>query len=104
MSFTSLQVNDEGTIIRTVLRNQDDDPMDLTGASTLTFRFKKPDDTVVEKTATVSGSATDGTLVYLTEAGFLDQAGTWEFQVYIELASGSWHSDVSQFQVKENFA
>jgi hypothetical protein len=104
MSFTSLQVDDQGTIIRTTLRNQDDDPINLTGHTSLVFRFQKPDSSVVEKVALVQGDDADGTVYYVTEEAFLDQAGTWLFQVFVETPAGAWHSDTSSFQVKENFA
>lgn len=68
--------------------------VDLTGATTLTIKLKKPSGTVVSKTATVVGDATAGVIRCYTAATDLDEVGLYEIQPYLVLASGwTGHGD-----------
>ena len=84
-------VGDIGTIIRYTTTT------DLSGNSALKLKYKKPDGTTGEWTATVYStySAQYGT----TEATDLDQAGSWKLQVYVEMVSWKGHSEEKTFEV-----
>lgn len=74
--------------LRIVFRFVEDDgtgkllPIDLTlAASSPGFAqawFRKPSGELVSRTLEVDPSPTSGEAAYLTEDGFLDEAGTWE--------------------------
>ena len=51
--------------------------IDISGAGTAKIRAEKPDETVVEWTATIE-DAVAGVVFYDTQTGDLDQVGTWK--------------------------
>lgn len=55
---------------------------DLTGYTSLTYQYKKPDGTTGEFTLTVE-NLTCGVVYYITQSGDLDQVGDWLFQTEI---------------------
>lgn len=79
--------------------------LDLSTATTLQFKLLRPDDTVLTVTPTFVTDGTDGQLQYNTQAGDLDQAGSWELQVRYVLANGSdRHTTAIGFNVREVIA
>lgn len=58
----------------------------ITIQTTLEIRYKKPDGTTGTWIASVEDS---NYAIYVTLSGDLDQAGTWEFQIYVVLPA-SW--------------
>lgn len=75
---------------------------DLSGAAVKRFLFQKPDGTVLTVDAGFGSDGTDGTLVYVTRDGDLDQTGTWRYQVYFEDGAEAKHSSVGKFKVFPN--
>lgn len=55
----------------------------LSGATVTKLKVKKPSGTEVEWTATVDGTK----LVYVTQAGDLDEEGLYKIQAYVELGA-----------------
>lgn len=97
-----IHLGDIGTAFRISLTDCDT-PVDLTGATDLTIAFKKPDDSIDPKTATVFGNAIDGVIQYITvDENDLDQLGTWEIQAVVTLPTGKWSSNIDKFRVYEN--
>ncbi len=80
-------------------------PLDISGASEITFLFKKPDDTPgTSKTKTggtvvFTNTGTDGKAYYDTEDGFLDMAGTWQRQGTVVIGGKTHHSAIVNFLV-----
>jgi hypothetical protein len=83
-------------------------PVNLSGASTIRVRFKKPDETTFDRTL-------DDTLLYMTDGtdGIVrykfttDESveGVWQCQGYVEWEGVSeFHSDVRTFTFKPNIA
>jgi hypothetical protein len=62
-------------------------PVDLTGA-TVTFRVRKPSGTVVLWAGTVTDGPA-GVVEYEPEAGDIDEAGIWYFELEIDWGGGS---------------
>lgn len=56
----------------------DGSQMDISSASSLKCRIRKPDGTVVEKTLTLESGGLNGQAYYLTQAGDIDQAEFYE--------------------------
>jgi hypothetical protein len=65
--------------------------IDLSGAGTAKIKYKKPDDTEGEWTATVE-NATVGIINYVTVPGDLDVPGTWHL-------NGVWDPDGDDYFV-----
>ena len=94
-------------------------PLDLSGATPatdLSMRIEKPgvspgDPPIVQTvvvtfaTATVPplpgfvGDGTDGYIEFRTPAGFLDRTGRWRRQGVVNLAPGTWSSEIIDFDV-----
>lgn len=89
-------------------------PLDLAAdpPSEIYFYFQKPDGSVVSKTFGASevellqadgdtAPGESGWAKYETEDSFIDQAGTWKLQGYMELQSGKWNAKAVSFQVEK---
>lgn len=97
-----VHVGDVGTKFTANLKD-DGVAVDLTGAITLTLRFMRPNRSRFEKMASVVGADTDGVIQYTTVANDIsNDPGTWNWQPYIELPSGSWSADWKPFHVEAN--
>lgn len=97
-----IQKNDVGLAIRVTIKDQDDIVVDVSGATTKELIFKKPDDSIVTKTASFYTDGTDGVIQYVTESNFLDTAGIWSVQGHIVLAGGEWKTTIDEFSVNKN--
>lgn len=76
--------------------------VDISTATTKSLLLYKPDRTLLTKAASFSTDGTDGKIRYTTLAADLSAAGSWQLQVYIEMPTGKWHSDVQAFHVYAN--
>ena len=80
-------------------------PLDISGATEITFKADRPDGTpAAEKTlgaaeVVLSTDGTDGKAYYLTDATFLNQAGSWQRQGKVDLGGGIHHSKIVSFPV-----
>lgn len=98
---TEMHINDIGTVIEMTIYD-DGEGVDLSTATLKQFIFKKPDGTTVTKTAAFSTNGADGKLRYVTVPNDLNVDGSWSLQVYVEMPTGKWRSDVGVFSVLEN--
>lgn len=74
--------------------------LDLTGALALTIRFRLNSAAPIDKTASVVGLPTLGTIRYVTISGDFTTPGTWKAQGVVTLADGSVaKSEVKTFTV-----
>lgn len=99
-----VHVGDIGTALRITLTEDCTTILNLTGSSSITMYLLKPDASVLTVTASTVGSPVDGIVEYLTQAGDLDQAGTWKIQVQVQFPSGTWKSNIEKFKVYPNLA
>lgn len=96
-------VDDVGTSFRFTLQDQDCDPVDLSTQTAMDVLFKRGDGVTFSRTAViVNAPGTDGVLEYLTIAGDLSQPGRWSAQARVTIASGTFHSTVVHFEVRQN--
>ena len=72
------------------------------GSSTHQINIKNPDDTVVNRSATLRDVGISGVMYYDTIAGDLDQAGTYKLQAKVVIPSGTYFTDVYTFKVHTN--
>ena len=91
-------VGDIGTIMRYTTTT------DVSGASTLTLKYLKPDGSgsTIAGEWTASVYSTYSAQFTTTAATDLDQEGTWILQVYADLAAWAGHAEKKEFTVKSN--
>jgi hypothetical protein len=98
---SEIHVNDIGTrFIFTVKDNGE--VVNISGAPMITIAFKKPSDTVIYRSGCLCSGGTDGRTYYDTVSGDLDEAGYYKVQGHIQLASGTYYTDIHTFQVHCN--
>lgn len=88
---------DIGTRLRTTLN------ANLTGYSTIEYKIKKPDSTIITKICSVEDVAT-GIIYYDTIANDLDLSGSYSIQAQIVFGSGNQNeSETQHFVVYDAF-
>ena len=84
---------------------EDEAAVDVSTSSTKQIFLKKPDGTIVIKTAAFVTDGIDGWLQYVTVAGDLDASGTWEYQPYVVLPGGyDGRGARLSFEVRDNLS
>ena len=103
MAENEIRVGDEKTRLQLIVKDNGVlVPINDATIKEIVFQKSDDDETVVTKPAVFVTDGLDAELEYLTEAGFLDVAGLWKMQAYIESPSWSGHSDITEFEVFEN--
>lgn len=87
-------LNDIGTQIRV------DVGSDITGALTKQIKYIKPNGDSGAWEATVSTQY----LIYTTQDGDLNQSGEWVAQAKVQTGSGTWHGEITRFEVLDPIA
>jgi hypothetical protein len=101
MAVNEIHVGDIGT--QFVVEVKDGSTaVDVSSATTKQILIKKPDGTLLTKTAGFFTDGTDGKLTYSTISGDLSIAGTWKIQAYVIIGGSEWHSDMQSFKVHRN--
>lgn len=101
MPAGEVRVADIGTVFRATVQDGGTE-VDVSAATLRRLIFRKPNGTLLTKTATLTTDGTDGQIEYATVTGDLDTPGRWMVQGYVEIGSGRWHTDISQFTVHKN--
>ena len=97
-----ITVDDVGTVIRYTIKDQDGVVVDISAASVKDIILLSPAGKKTTKTASLTGSGTDGKMQYITIAGDLSLPGTWRRQAKVALLSGTFFTDVATFEVAGN--
>ena len=100
---SEIHQNDVGTRFQVTIKD-DGSVVDLSAASGLTISFRKPSDTILNRTAStlVDGSAASGVMYYDSVTGDLDEAGNYKLQGKVVLTSGTFYTDIHTFKVRCN--
>ena len=100
---SEIHVDDIGTRFQVTIKD-DGSVVDLSAASGLTISFRKPSDTVVNRTASTlsDGSVVSGVMYYDSVSGDLDEAGNYKLQAKVVLTSGTFYTDIHTFKVHCN--
>jgi hypothetical protein len=101
MAANEIHVGDIGTVFQVTIKD-DTVTLDISGATTKQIIFTKPSAEDVAKAAEFVTDGSDGLLKYTTIANDLDENGPWQIQARITLPSGTWRTDVREFQVFAN--
>lgn len=76
--------------------------IDISGASAMTLRFRKPDGTTMEKTASFLTNGMDGGVVYASEEDDFNQDGPWDVQAAFTVAGDKKTTRWGHFNVDPN--
>lgn len=95
----TLQRNDEGTVIRITVK-EGSTAVDISGATTMQMKFRKPSDVTVTKTPVFNTDGVDGIMKYVVEAGVMDEVGIWEVQPFVALNGWKGRGAVNTFEVE----
>jgi hypothetical protein len=101
MAVNEIRKNDYGTPFTATIQDNGS-VVDISTATTKQFIFKKPDGTVLTKSALFVTDGSDGQLTYSTVSGDLDMVGFWKLQAYVVTNAGQWRTDFYKFHVFDN--
>ena len=93
---------DVGTRFRAVIKDQNGEIVDVSGANILELIFKAPSGEIKTFNATLVNDGTDGEIECITEAGDINEPGDWQWQARIVIpgdSGGDWKSAISRFNV-----
>jgi len=78
--------------------------VNLTSATLKQLNFRKPDDSVLNRTASGlgGGSESSGIMYYDTVSGDLDAVGVYKMQGKVTIPSGTFYTDIYTFKVHSN--
>jgi len=97
----AIRVGSIGVTLKVQLLKANGSPLDVSGADSVTFRLKKPGDTVVTKTGTNVNDGSDGYVKWSsTSADDFDEEGLWKLQVRAtKSGSYDYYSEHARFPV-----
>lgn len=79
-----------------------DGVVDLSQASALQIRLRKPDGTTAQHDAELVTDGTDGKLKITTTSSTFDRPGPWQVQAYASIGGDSKYSNVGTLRVYPN--
>lgn len=98
---SEIHVNDVGTRFSLTIE-EGGSGVNVSGASSISVIFRKPDDEVIVRSGVKLTDGTDGKVYYDTTAGDLDEAGHYKLQAKIVLTSGTYYTDIYDFKTHCN--
>lgn len=100
--MTEMREYDIGVELLVTLTNSSGTAFDVSTATTIQFKFRKPSGTEISRTGVLDSGGTDGKVRYVTIEDDLDEIGIWRYQVRIVLASGTdLTSEDAKFRVAD---
>ena len=96
-----IHVSDE-PILRATIKDQDGAVVDVSAATTMEIKLKKPSGTTSTKTAVHTTDGIDGRIEYQVVAGEFDEIGEWQRQGRVVLGAKPYSSDIERFPVERN--
>ena len=111
-----VHVGDVGTVFYAIVKDEGSVYVDISTASTRQLLFRKPDLSVLTKTATyvtaytgtdpviAEGVAAKAVMQWTAIAGDITAPGSWSVQGYVVIGAGAWHTDTFTFNVDTNLA
>jgi len=104
-SEEELHYNDIGTVMMITMTDcvsGTPTVLDISGASSLEVILNSPSGISSTKTAVLDDDGTDGKMKYTTQAGDLNEVGTWRIQAKVSFGSSTFRSNIKTFRVYEN--
>ena len=99
---SEIYVGDIGTTFKCLIKDEDSEIVNVSGANLKQITFRKPGGTVVDKSASFTTDGADGYIQYVSVSGDLNAPGMWSLQAYVGLSGAYWHSTINQFKVHPN--
>jgi hypothetical protein len=99
--MAEIHVGDIGTTFQITVNDQNG-PVDLTSVDAMYVLFRKPDNAFLQVTPVFVNTGSDGLIKYVTQAGDLDQYGTWQIQARVVFGSDVFSTDIQRFKVLRN--
>lgn len=104
MAIPDVHKNDLGTRFQITV-TEAGVAVDISSATLIQLIFRKPDGTIITKTAVFVNTGTDGKMEYVTQAAFLVDPGRWSLQGAVTFsASQSWRTLAIDFLVLDILA
>lgn len=100
--MSDIHVGDIGTAFVVTIKDESNNIVDISSASSKTISFRKPDKTTLSKTASLTTNGTDGKMQVVTASGDLSVKGRWIGQAKVVFAGGQWYTNVFSFEVEGN--
>lgn len=97
-----IHVGDVGSQFLITIKDQDDNVVDISSATTKQIIFQSPSRIDKTKTASFYTNGSDGKLVYTLSSGDIDVDGLWKYQSKIIMPSGTWYTNIEEFRVYPN--
>lgn len=97
-----IHVGDFGTQFISTINQESGIPLNISGATSITFRFLKPTGISVDKTGSLYMGGTTGKTIYIVENGLFDVSGLWKYQVILVIGAGKWYTNIVDFTVYPN--
>lgn len=94
-----IHVGDIGTYIVLIIKDENDEIVDVSGATAMTIVITKPSGTRTEYTADFYIDGSDGCISYVTVDGDLDESGLYRAQGIVELDGGTFNTSIVSFKV-----
>ena len=94
-----IKVGDVGTVFRATI-TEDGVAKDISTATSITFKFKKPDKSTFTQAGTVEDGP-NGVVSYTTQAGEVDIAGRWWIEVTVALPAWTATTNEVSFWVEK---
>ena len=100
---SEIHQNDIGTRFLMTVKDGSD-LVNISGATALEVDFRKPSDTIINRSALRfdDGSSVSGVMYYDAVAGDLDEVGRYKLQGKVFLPSGTFYTDIHTFKVHCN--
>lgn len=92
-------VGDTGTRFTLIVVDDDNVAIDISSATTKQILFRKPDGTILTKTAIFTTDGSDGSVYYITLAGDLDVTGDWNYRAKVVTTETTHESSTCDLKV-----
>lgn len=103
MAAEEIRKDDVGTVFKLEIKDQDGAVVNVSGTSVpKDIIFRKPNGTILTKTASYTTDGSDGFIQYTTGSGDLTPVGNWEYQGFVSINAGSWKTDIKNFKLYKN--
>lgn len=88
--------------LKITIRDEDNNIVDVSAATTKQIWLIKPNNTILTKTASLYTDGTDGIIKYQCSSSDLDVTGVWSIQGYVVLSANPYHTNIETFKVYRN--
>ena len=102
MSAGEVHVGDIGTVFQVTVKDETGTVVNINSMSTKKIYLTKPNGDKLTKDAVNVTDGTDGKMKYTAVTSDIDKPGTWSIQGYVSGTTGTWFTDISEFEVYPN--